>query len=73
MERVKLTTEQAEKLDLILAASNRFHDLFTVYRMVADNDLWPEQETALLLKISDAESLVRQRKAELFTIEESGK
>ena len=73
MEKVRLTAEQGEKLDLLIGAANRFHDLFTVYRIVADNDLWPEQETALLLKVSRAESIVKQRKEDLFTIEEPGK
>ena len=73
MEKVRLTAEQGEKLDLLIGAANRFHDLFTVYRIVADNNLWPEQEVALLLKVSRAESMVRQRKEELFTIEEPGK
>lgn len=69
MERIKLNAEQALKLDLLLAANTRFHKLYAVYRIVKDGGLWPEQETALLLKVSDAESLVRQRKQELFDIE----
>lgn len=73
MDKVRLTAEQGEKLDLLIGAAKRFHALFTVYRMIADNDLWPEQETALLLKVSEAESIVKKRKAELFTIEETGK
>lgn len=73
MEKVRLTAEQGEKLDLLIGASNRFHELYLVYRIVKDCRLWPEQEMALLLKVSDAESLVRQRKGELFTIDESGK
>ena len=70
MERIKLTAEQADKLDLLLAANTRFHELLLVYRIVKDGGLWPEQETALLLKVSKAESVVRQRKEELFTIDE---
>lgn len=73
MDKVRLTAEQGEKLDLLIGAAKRFHALFTVYRMIADNDLWPEQETALFLKVSEAESIVKKRKAELFTIEEPGK
>lgn len=73
MERVKLTEEQAVKLDLLLGASNRFHELLLVYRIVKDGGLWPEQETALLLKVSEAESVARQRREELFTVEESGR
>lgn len=69
MEKVRLTAEQETKLDLLIGAANRFHDLFTVYRIIADNNLWPEQETALLLKVAKAESIVKQRKEELFTIE----
>ena len=70
MEKIELTAEQGEKLDLLIGAAKRFHSLFTVYRIIADYDLWPEQETALLLKVSKAESVVRQRKEELFTIDE---
>lgn len=73
MEKVRLTAEQGEKLDLLIGAAKRFHALFTVYRIIADYDLWPEQETALLLKVSEAESVVRQHKEKLFTIEEPKK
>lgn len=73
MERVKLSEEQAVKLDLLLRASNRFHELLLVYRIVKDGGLWPEQEIALMLKVSEAESVARQRREELFTIEESGR
>lgn len=70
MERIKLNAEQALKLDLLLAANTEFHKLYAVYRAVKESRLWPEQETALLLKVSAAESLVRQRKQELFDIED---
>lgn len=72
MEKVRLTAEQGVKLELLLAANTRFHQLFLVYHIMKDGGLWPEQETALLLKVSEAESMARQRKEELFTIEESG-
>lgn len=73
MEKVRLTAEQALKLDLLFAANTEFHKLYLLYCIISDYELWPEQEVALLLKVSDAESLVRKRKEELFTIEESGK
>jgi len=70
MEKIKLTAEQGVKLDLLLGASNRFHELHLVYRIVKGCGLWPEQETALLLKVSEAEGRARQQKEELFTIDD---
>lgn len=73
VERIKLSPEQADQLELLFHAVGCFYTQWALFGIVEGHHTWPELKAAFVASVMEAKELVRQRKSELFifpTLEE---
>lgn len=73
VERIKLSPEQDDKLELLFQAVGCFYTQRALFGIVKSHNTWPLLKAAFVASVKEAGELVRQRENELFifpTLEE---